>query len=174
MSRPVRCLVAGGLLVVLGSCSDTAPTAPATEGGAAPPRISAAGKPTRSPVPFNPIEFPAGEFCSFPVLLDFPVNQYMATTFPPQPNGDVVEIQTGKVVGRFTNLSTGKTITYNISGPTRFTFHADGSVTLELPGPQGIFNSINWGRIVLEFSPDGELTSFIVTGHSEDICPALA
>jgi len=172
MSHPVRFLVVGGLLVMLGGCSDTAPTAPALE--ANPPRIAAIGKPTRSPVPFETIEFPGGEFCSFAVLLEFPVNQYIAKTFPPEPNGDVVELQTGRVVARFTNLSTGTSITYNISGPTRFTFHADGSVTIELPGPQGVFNSINWGRIVIEVSPDGVFTFIKQTGHAEDICAALA
>jgi hypothetical protein len=172
MSHPVRFLVVGGLLVMLGGCSDTAPTAPALE--ANPPRISAIGKPTRSPVPFETIEFPAGEFCSFAVLLEFPANKYIAKTFPPEPNGDVVELQTGRVVARYTNLSTGTSITYNISGPTRLTFHADGSVTIELPGPQGFFTSINWGRIVVEFSPDGVLTIIKQTGHAEDICAALA
>jgi hypothetical protein len=172
MSHPVRFLVAGGLLVMLGGCSDTAPTAPALE--ANPPRISAIGKPTRSPVPFpERVEFAAGEFCSFAVLLEFPVAQVIAKTFPPKPNGDVVEIQTGHVVARFTNLSTGTSITYNISGPVFITTHTDGSVTLKLPGPQGVFSSINWGLVVVEISPDGELTFIKQTGHSEDICAAL-
>ena len=51
---------------------------------------------------------------------------------------------------------------------------ADGSLTLELPGPQGFFNSINYGRIVIEFSPDGMGTIIKQTGHAEDICAALA
>lgn len=172
MSHPVRFLVVGGLLVMLGGCSDTAPTAPALE--ANPLQISAIGKPTRSPVPFETLEFAAGEFCSFPVLLEFPVAQVIAKTFPPKPNGDVVELQTGHVVARFTNLSTGTSITYNISGPVRFTFHADGSVTLHTPGPQGFFSSINWGLIQGEFSPDGVLTIIKVTGHTEDVCAALS
>jgi hypothetical protein len=172
MSHPVRFLVVGGLVVVLGGCSDTAPTAPGLDAN---PRIAAIGKPTRSPFPLpERIEFAAGEFCSFAVLLEFPVARVIAKTFPPKPNGDVVEIQTGHVVARFTNVSTGTAITYNISGPVRLTFHADGSDTVELPGPQGQFNTINWGRIVLEFSPDGELTSFKQTGHTEDICAALS
>jgi hypothetical protein len=157
---------------MLGGCSDTAPTAPA--GDANPPRISASGKPTRSPVPFETVEFLAGEFCSFPVRLEFPVAHVIAKTFPPKPNGDVVEIQTGRVVARYTNLSTETSITYNISGPVFLTFHADGSVTLKLPGPQGFIGSINWGLVVLEISPDGELTSFTVHGRSEDICSALS
>ena len=172
MSHPVRFLVVGGLLVMLGACSDTAPTAPALD--ANPPQISAIGKPTRSPFTFETIEFPAGEFCSFAVLIDFPAQHYIATTFPPKPNGDVVEIQTGRVIARYTNLSTGTSVTYNISGPTILTFHADGSVTLELPGPQGFFTSINNGRIVVDISPDGVFTIVKQVGHTEDICAALS
>jgi hypothetical protein len=168
----VRFIVVGGLLVMLGGCSDTAPTAPALE--ANPPQISAIGKPTRSPVPFETIELPAGEFCSFAVLLEVPASKIIAKTFPPEPNGDVVVLATGKLFARFTNLSTGTSITYNISGPTRTTFHADGSVTAELPGPQGFISTINWGRMVVEFSPDGEITIIKQTGHAEDICATLA
>ena len=172
MSHPVRFLVVGGLLIMLGGCSDTAPTAPALE--ATPLRLSAIGKPTRSPVPFETVEIPAGEFCSFAVLLEFPAHKVIEKTFPPKPNGDVVVLATGKLVARFTNLSTGTSITYNISGPTRNTFHADGSVTFELPGPQGFIDFINWGRIVGEISPDGELTIVKQTGHAENICAALS
>jgi hypothetical protein len=172
MSHSVRFLAVGGLLVMLGGCSDTAPTAPALV--ANPPRISAIGKPTRSPVTFETIEVPAGQFCSFAVLIEFPAQKYVAKTFPPKPNGDVVEIQTGRLIARYTNLSTGTSVTYNISGPTIITFHADGSVTLELPGPQGFVGSINWGRIVIEFSPDGEGTIVKQTGHAVDFCAALS
>jgi hypothetical protein len=172
MSHPVRFLVVGVLLVMLGGCSDTAPTAPALD--ANPPRISLIGKPTRSPVPFETIEFPAGELCSFAVVLESPVNQYIAKTFPPEPNGDVVQLSTGRFVARFTNVSTGTSITYNVSGPSRSTVHADGSVTLELSGPQGVFNVINWGRIVIEVTPDGVSTIISQTGHAEDVCAALA
>jgi hypothetical protein len=172
MSHPVRFLVVGGLLVMLGGCSDTAPTAPARD--ANPPRISASGKPTRSEVPFESAEFAAGEFCSFPVLLEWPEHKYIAKTFPPKPNGDVVEIQTGKAFARYTNLSTGTSITYNVSGPTRLIFHPDGSLTIIAPGPQLFGNGIHWGQIVGEFSPAGELTLIKVVGRTENVCAALA
>jgi hypothetical protein len=172
MSHHARFPIVGGLLVILGGCSDTLPSAPAL--APSPPQASAIGKPTRSPVPFETIAFAAGELCSFAVVLEFPVSQYVAKTFPPKPNGDVVEISTGRVLGRFTNVSTGTSFTYNISGPTRITFHADGSATLEAPGPQGVANIINWGRIVIEVSPDGVFTIVKQTGHSEDVCAALS
>ena len=172
MSHAVRFLFLGSLLVTSGGCSDAVPTAPALETN--PPQLAAVGKPTRSPVPFETVEFPAGEFCSFPVLLEFPDHKYTAKTFPPEPNGDVVVIQTGKAFARYTNLSTGKSITYNISGPTRLIFHADGSLTAIAPGPQLFSDSIHWGNIVGEFSPDGELTLIKVTGRTESVCAALA
>lgn len=172
MSHPVRFLFGGCLLVMLSSCSDRVATAPALD--ANPPRISAIGKPTRSLVPFSPIEFAAGVFCSFPVAIDFPVAHYVAKTFPPDAKGDVVEIQTGHVTSRITNLSTGKSITYNISGPTRYTFHADGSVTIELMGPTGLLGANNYGRIVIEVSSEGESTFVKQTGHVEDVCAALS
>ena len=155
-------------------CADQQQSATEPALGVHPPRISASGKPTRSLVPFSPIEFPAGVFCSFPVAIDFPVARYVAKTFPPDANGDVVELQTGHVTVRLANLSTGKSVTYNISGPTRYTFHADGSVTIELPGPQGFLGFNNYGRIVIEVSPEGEFAFVKQTGHAEDVCAALA
>jgi hypothetical protein len=165
--------LASALALTLG-CADQqqSPTAPAL--GDDPPRISASGKPTRSLVPFSPIEFPAGVFCSFAVAIEFPVARYVAKTFPPDANGDVVVLQTGHVTARITNLSTGKSITYNISGPTRYTYHVDGSVTIELPGPQSLLGFNNYGRIVVEVSPEGEFTFVKQTGHAVDVCAALA
>jgi hypothetical protein len=172
MSHPTRFLVVGVLLVLLGGCSDKPPTAPAAD--ANPPRISASGKPTRSPFPLEPIEFPAGVVCSFALAIEIVVNQDVATTFPPTPNGDVVQLVTGRVVVRYTNVSTGTSITENLSGPARFTVHADGSLTIELWGPQGFPDFINWGRIVIEVSPDGVGTLVSQNGHSEDVCAALS
>jgi hypothetical protein len=179
MFHPMRFLVLGGVLVMLGGCSDTAPTAPAAD--ANPPKISASGKPTRSPIPpFGPFEFPAGLVCSFGVRIEFPVNKQFATTFPPEPNGDVVQLLTGRVVQRATNLSTGKSITDNISGPVRVTFHADGSFTVESFGRSGNLDVegtrlfIFSGRLVIEVAPDGVATFVSQSGHEEDLCAALS
>ena len=66
MSHPARFLVVSLFLVTLGGCSDTTPTAPAL--GADPPRLSASGKPTRTPLLTGPFEVPASVACSFGVL----------------------------------------------------------------------------------------------------------
>ena len=180
MSRSVRCLGVGGLLVMLGGCSDTAPTAPAFE--ASPPRIAAIGKPTRSPLPAGDFEAPAGLFCSFGVLSEPVVNNQVVKTFPPEPNGDIVQLATGNFVTRLTNTSTGKSITVNISGPGHFTIHPDGSTTLEASGrwffavienaPLSAF--ISSGRVVISFAPDGTATLVSQSGHVEDVCALLS
>jgi hypothetical protein len=186
MSHPMRFLILGGVIVVLTGCSDTAPTAPAPGGNAAvlaPMAIGQArGKPTRSPLPAGPFEAPAGLFCSFGVLSEPVVNNQVLKTFPPEPNGDIVQIATGAFVARLTNTSTGKSITVNISGPGRFTIHPDGSVTLEASGrwffaaienaPFSAF--ISSGHAVLSIGSDGTVTLVSQSGHVEDVCALLS
>jgi hypothetical protein len=177
MSHRMRFLVLGGVLVILGGCSDTAPTAPLADANPLP--ISESGKPIREPVFAEDFEIPAGLACSFAVGFEFLVNKEFAKTFPPQPNGDVVVLINGRLVERLTNVSTGKSITLNVSGPGRFTFHADGSATLEAwgrssnffgPGQAFLFS----GRLVIEITPDGIGTPVSLNGHEEDLCAALS
>ena len=185
MSHPMRFLVLGGVIVVLTGCSDTAPTAPAPGANAAVLALKvsqAGGKPTRSPLPAGPFEAPPGLFCSFGVLSEPVVNKQVVKTFPPEPNGDIVQIATGAFVQRLTNTSTGESITVNISGPGRFTIHPDGSVTLEASGrwffavienaPLNAF--INSGRAVLNIGTDGTVTLVSRSGHVEDVCALLS
>ncbi len=184
MSHPMRFLVVGGLLVMLGGCSDTAPTAPASVGNATVLAAHARGKPIRSPAVAGPFEVPAGAVCSFGVSGEVPVNKQVVKTFPPEPNGDVVQLATGAFVSRLTNTSTGKSITVNISGPGRFTIHPDGSATLEAWGRWNFFffdavNAgtkaiINSGRIVLSIASDGTQTLVSQSGHEEDVCTLLS
>jgi hypothetical protein len=189
MSHPMRFLVLGGVIVVLTGCSDTAPTAPALGGNAAvlAPKVvgQARGKPTRSPLPSSePFEVPAGLVCSFGVFVETIVNNQVVKTFPPEPNGDIVQLATGAFVTRLTNTTTGKSITVNISGPGRFTIHPDGSATLEAWGRWNFFfidavNAgtkaiINSGRVVLSIAPDGTQTLVSQSGHEEDVCVLLS
>jgi hypothetical protein len=187
MSHPVRFLVLGGLLAVLGGCSDTAPTAPAPGGNTAvlAPKVfgQARGKPTRSPAIAGPFEIPAGVVCSFGVFGGEPiVNKQVVKTFPPEPNGDIVQLATGAFVFPLTNTSTGKTIAVNISGPGRLTIHPDGSATLEARGrwffaliENAPFNAfISSGHVVTSIAPDGTVTLVSRSGHVEDLCALLS
>src|SRR5688500_66184 len=187
MSHPMRFLVLGGVIVVLTGCSDTAPTAPAPDGSAAvlAPTVigQARGKPTRSPLPpAEDFEAPAGLWCSFGVFVHDIVNNQVVKTFPPEPNGDIVQLITGNYVTSVTNTSTGKSITVNISGPGRITIHPDGSATLEATGrwflaeienaPATAF--ISSGRVVISIAPDGLPTLVSQSGKLEDICALLS
>jgi hypothetical protein len=181
MAHPARFLVVSVLLVTLGGCSDTTPTAPAL--GANPPRLSAIGKPTRTPLLGGPFEIPAGVACSFGVIGGDPIiNNQVLKTFPPEPNGDIVQLATGALVFTLTNASTGKSITVNISGPGRFTIHPDGSLTIEAQGrwflafienaPFTAF--ISSGRVVFSIAPGGPPTLVSQSGHVEDVCALLS
>jgi hypothetical protein len=184
----MRFLVLGGVIVVLTGCSDTAPTAPAPGGNTAvlAPIVigQARGKPTRSPLLAGPFEVPAGLVCSFGVFGEVIVNNQVVKTFPPEPNGDIVQLATGAFVTRLTNTSTGKSVTVNISGPGRFTIHPDGSATVVESGRWSNFffdveNAgtkafISTGRLVLSFAPDGSVTLVSQSGHEEDICALLS
>jgi hypothetical protein len=164
---------------MLGACSDTTPTAPALQAN---PQMSAIGKPTRTPLLAGPFEVPPGVACNFGVLGGEPIiNNQVLTTFPPEPNGDVVQLATGALVFTLTNTSTGKTITVNISGPGRITIHPDGSTTLEaqgrwflgfVEGPYTLF--ISSGRVVISFAPDGTPTLVSQRGRVEDVCALLS
>ena len=187
MPHSTRFLVLGGVIVVLTACSDTAPTAPvpgSNAAGPAPMVISRArGKPTRSPLPpAEDFEAPAGLWCSFGVFVHDIVNNQVVKTFPPEPNGDIVQLITGNYVTSVTNTSTGKSITVNISGPARITIHPDGSVTLEARGrwflgeivnaPFTVF--ISSGRVVISIAPDGLPTLVSQRGKVEDLCALLS
>ena len=181
MAHAARFLVVSVLLVTLGGCSDTTPTAPAL--GANPPRLSAIGKPTRTPLLGGPFEIPAGVACSFGVIGGDPIiNNQVLKTFPPEPNGDIVQLATGALVFTLTNASTGKSITVNTSGPGRFTIHPDGSLTIEAQGrwflafienaPFTAF--ISSGRVVFSIAPGGPPTLVSQSGHVEDVCALLS
>ena len=149
---------------------------------------SASGMPTRAPVPdaANTATFPAGLACDFTLHYEPVVNNEYTLTFPAEPNGDVVQIASGYLLERFTNLDTGKSIVLNTSAKATLVFHADGSVTIDASGPQPLaflagFGGgttpsvyINYGHAVLNISPIGLLTLVSQTGTQFDICAALS
>jgi hypothetical protein len=148
---------------------------------------SASGMPTRAPLPdsVNTSDLAAGLACSFEVASHPLINNEFTTTFPAEANGDVVVLITGRLVERITNVSTGKSITVNISGPEIVVLHSDGSVTLTAlgssflilfptditPGPAFLINS---GRYVATFSAGGQETVLSQSGTQFDVCAALS
>ena len=154
---------------------------------ASPALASANGKPTRAPLPdaSQTFDLPAGLACSFEVAAQPVINQEFTTTFPAQANGDVVVFVTGRLVERITNVSTGRSITVNVSGPGTAVLHPDGSITVTArgssflilyptditPGPAFL---INTGRYVATFNAAGQETLISQSGTQFDVCAALS
>ena len=97
---------------------------------------SAGGKPRRVPLPdsFSTLDLAAGKACDFHLAGGPVINHEVATTFPADENGDVRQLIRGRLLERLTNVDTGKSIVVDISGPGRFVFHADGSISWDLHG----------------------------------------
>jgi hypothetical protein len=148
---------------------------------------SASGRPTRAPVPdaANTATFVAGQACPFAVHIEPVVNREYTLTFPAEPNGDVVQMVSGYLLERFTNLDSGKSIVLNNSSQATVVSHTDGSATIDVSGPVALFflapfhavpsAYVNYGHVVLDVSPPfGLLTLVSQTGRQLDICSALS
>jgi hypothetical protein len=119
-----------------------------------------------------------GPFCEgFDVEILTVANKEVSRTF-----SSGVTLVTGVLKVEVTNLSTGKTLALNISGPGKFS--ADGSTISargtwllfgeagQLPGPDpGMF--LVSGHTTLTLGPAG-ITSMTTRGQVQDICAALA
>jgi hypothetical protein len=135
-------------------------------------QVAATG-PTRTALP-APDFLIVSDSCSFAVRIDFTRNSEYIILFR-DANGDPSSaIITGALTQRFTNLTTGKSILVNASGPGFLTTQPDGSVTLVLGGRSTVFTPgkmfLNAGRI--EFDASGNVTN--ITGKSTDLCAALS
>ena len=103
-------------------------------------------------------------------------------------DGSMISLLTGALRFSYTNLSTGKAITENVSGPGKFTVHADGSATsvalghtaqFLLPADAQRFGfptiNVTTGRLVTNADAAGNITSLTLHGHvAVDVCAALS
>jgi hypothetical protein len=130
-----------------------------------------AAKPIREPLPIADEEFPG--VCSFTVARHVLVNRSILTTYS---DGD--QRITGTFKQRLTNLSTGKFIDVNSSGPVLLDFHADGSLTETDYGRQFVRPPgrllLTTGPVVLEFDSNENFVSFTQRGGTtQDVCLLL-
>jgi hypothetical protein len=137
-------------------------------------------------VPAAPFTLPAS-FCGFKIRVSFPVNKEYSKILQAT-NGSMTTLITGALTVSNTNLSTGKTITINISGPGKVTTFHDGSVILSSKGRSAYALSpadaqrfgvpplgVTTGAQTASFAPDGSVTSFSLHGHVlVDVCAALS
>jgi hypothetical protein len=137
-------------------------------------------------LPAQPFTLPAS-FCGFKVRVAFPVNKEY-TKLLKTSDGTMITLATGAFKASYTNLSTGKTITVNESGPAKITVHPDGSAVLAFKGHTGFDLTraasqrfgvprvfVTAGAVTLSIDAAGNTTSATMHGHVlVDICAALS
>jgi hypothetical protein len=137
-------------------------------------------------VPAQPFTLPAA-YCGFRVRVTTPVNKAYGKLLKAS-DGSTIRLNTGSLRSTYTNLSTGKALTVNLSGPGKVTTHADGSITIAGRGHSGPaltpadaqrFGlptvSVVTGAFAATVAADGTLTSLSLNGHVlVDVCAALS
>jgi len=102
-------------------------------------------------------------------------------------DGSMIILFTGSSKASFTNLSTGKAITENLSGPSKVTVRSDGSATFAAKGHSLMFLtpanaqrfglptvSVTTGALTFSIA-NGSITSLSLHGHVlVDVCTALS
>ena len=88
-------------------------------------------------LPAKPFTLPAA-FCGFKVRVTIPVNKEYSKILKSS-DGSMITLITGAARLSYTNLSTGKTITANESGPAKTTVNPDGSAVVAFKGHTGFF-----------------------------------
>jgi hypothetical protein len=146
---------------------------------------AAAARPTREPYPFpeEGILLPAGDVCDFEVLLEAVVNQEYLIVFPADEEGRQRSIVSGRLVERVTNVATGESLTYNVSGPGIFWANPDGTTDMQMHGRNmlwffkgerhgpGLYVTTGLVRQTLE--ADGTIPNAEIRGRMIDVCAAL-
>lgn len=138
-------------------------------------------------VPATPFTLAAG-FCGFQIRVTLPVDKEYDKTLKTS-DGSMIILGTGSLKASLTNLSTGKVITENVSGPAKLTIHPDGSATGAAKGHVGPIAltpadaqrfglptvSITSGALTESVAANGVLTSLTLKGHIlVDVCTALS
>ena len=126
-------------------------------------------------------------YCGFRVHVSFPVHDEYAKILKAA-DGSMTTVITGSLTATFTNLSTGKAITEDLSGPGKVTVARDGSVTVTEKGHNGLFLlpadahrfglptlTVTTGPVTESIAPPGIITSLSRHGHIlVNICAALS
>lgn len=151
---------------------------------------AAGGKPERFAAPADPLPLPGGNdgVCAFPVLIDNVVDRSHGLAFPPDRNGTARLTFNGYVLGRVTNLDTGKSALFPSSATVSIYDHADGSVSVTFAGPifayyfeadesvsnlpRGLWHVRGHGGE--RYGADGTLLEARAVGQVTDVCALLA
>jgi len=134
----------------------------------------------------DPVTLPA-DYCGFEIGLSFPVDREYSKILKAGDESMIFHA-TGSLTVSATNLSTGKTLVSNISGPAKVTTSPDGPVTVTKKGLNGFVLSpadaerfgvppvgVTAGAQTESFDADGNVTSFSLQGDVVlDTCAALS
>jgi hypothetical protein len=144
---------------------------------------ASADKPLREPLLLE--DFVLSGSCDFDVFLHVVENKGFITTYFDDDGNPTQQIGTGRLVVELTNLETGESIVYNVSGPAFFTFSEDGSFDAVLGGRGLAFFFpgevedlpllfVNSGQVTFHFDPEGNIVGVDQVGEVTDVCAALA
>jgi hypothetical protein len=148
-----------------------------------PASAASADEPLREPLPAE--DFTIAGSCDFDVFLHVVENKEFITTYFDDDGSPTRQIITGQLVVELTNLETGESIVYNISGPVFVTFSEDGSFDVVLGGRSLLFFVpgdvedlpllfVNSGQVTLHIGSEGNTLGVEQVGDVEDVCAALA
>jgi hypothetical protein len=170
----LRTVLAGGCVLIAGAFF----VAPAGADGTPPP-----------PVPVPAFEGPLTGICSFDVQLTVARQHEFIIHKTVGPDGTIYEQYAGNLVVEVTNLGSGKSLTYNISGPGTF-WHNDATFGGQLYGPNLLWTlpenlpeepagvpalSYTTGPVSFTVDADsGKTLSYSHQGTTTDVCAALA
>jgi hypothetical protein len=146
-------------------------------------------------VPIDPGKpFTLTGYCNFPVLVEYvDFNQYIIhQSYNPTTGGLILQI-TGRARVKLTNTDTGKTVTYNISGPGTVEFWDASGTQIKsgnLAGPNLLWTtranlaqfpevptiSYTTGHVTFEVARSGQTTAYSLAGGARqtDVCAVLA
>jgi hypothetical protein len=136
---------------------------------------AAADGPIRVPVPFGPPVVVSVCMPAFEILVAATADNEVSKMF--YENGRLAKIiTTGSLQLTVTNLTSGKTISENVSGPGFVTFNPDGSAKFVITGLSlgQLGDLATSGRIVFDIAPDGTVTLASPVHHSTSLCAALS
>ena len=156
-SRTLLAVLAAAGLVAIGGLT----AAPASAGPGIAPATGTGGfnGPTVTHPGAAPEDLAAGSVCSFPVHVDFPVDQVVQDTWTNDAGQPVFAIASGLLVAHATNVTTGRSTTVNLDGAGNYSFLPDGSFILS--GGGGILATLHGTD-----SPPNELLFSKVSAHS--------
>ena len=124
-------------------------------------------------------------YCDFPVHVSVTQGSahYRQSTLP---DGTRVTKAEGSAFATVTNETTGKSLSYNISGPGTITEDPGGSFSLDVHGPNLLWTTVEnsfpgvpqlaytHGHVLVEVNADGTTENYSLSGNSVDVCAALA